>query len=163
MSENLGVIEYQVRSDLSGVIRSTTLFDRNLESMERSFGRVDAAASTFNGTLGRLTTVAYSVGAALAVDKIVKYADAWTIAGNKIANYLKDGQNMADVQESIFQAANRTSTPLQAVASLYGRLEPATRGLISSGSELLKITETINKAFVFQGLQRKRRQTLLFS
>lgn len=151
MSENLGVIEYQVRSDLSGVIRSTTLFDRNLESMERSFGRVDAAASTFNGTLGRLTTVAYSVGAALAVDKIVKYADAWTIAGNKIANYLKDGQNLADVQESIFQAANRTSIPLQAVASLYGRLEPATRGLISSGSELLKITETINKAFVVSG------------
>ena len=151
MSENLGVIEYQVRSDLSGVIRSTTLFDRNLEAMERSFGRVDAAASTFNGTLGRLTTVAYSVGAALAVDKIVKYADAWTIAGNKIANYLKDGQNLADVQESIFQAANRTSTPLQAVASLYGRLEPATRGLISSGSELLKITETINKAFVVSG------------
>ena len=151
MSENLGVIEYQVRSDLSGVIRSTTLFDRNLESMERSFGRVDAAASTFNGTMSRLTSVAYSVGAALAVDKIVRYADSWTIAGNKIANYLKDGQNLADVQESIFQAANRTSTPLQAVASLYGRLEPATRGLISSGSELLKITETINKAFVVSG------------
>lgn len=151
MAEDLGVIEYQVRADLSGVIRSTTLFDRNLEAMERSFGRVDAAASTFNGTLGRLTTVAYSVGAALAVDKIVKYADAWTTAGNKIANYMKDGQNLADVQESIFQAANRTSTPLQAVASLYGRLEPATRGLISSGSELLKITETINKAFVVSG------------
>lgn len=151
MAEDLGVIEYQVRSDLSGAIRSTTLFDRNLESMERSFGRVDAAASTFNGTMSRLTSVAYSVGAALAVDKIVKYADAWTIAGNKIANYLKDGQNLADVQESIFQAANRTSTPLQAVASLYGRLEPATRGLISSGSELLKITETINKAFVVSG------------
>lgn len=151
MSENLGVIEYQVRSDLSGAIRSTTLFDRNLEAMERSFGRVDAAASTFNGTMSRLTSVAYSVGAALAVDKIVKYADAWTIAGNKIANYLKDGQNLADVQESIFQAANRTSTPLQAVASLYGRLEPVTRGLVSSGSELIKITETINKAFVVSG------------
>ena len=39
-----------------------------------------------------------AVSGALAVDRIIRYADAWTTVGNKITNYLKDGQNLVDVQ-----------------------------------------------------------------
>ena len=151
MAETVGIIEYIVRADVAGVIRSTNTLDRSLSGTESSFGRVDVAARQVSGTLSSLSTVAYGVISALAVDKIIKYADAWTIVGNKVTNYLKDGQNLVDVQNAIFKVAQDSSTPLQAVATLYGRLEPATRGLISSGDELIKITETINKAFVVSG------------
>lgn len=151
MAETVGIIEYIVRADVSGVIRSTNTLDRSLSDTESSFGRVDVAARQVSGTLSSLSTVAYSVISALAVDKIIKYADAWTIVGNKVTNYLKDGQNLVDVQNAIFKVAQDSYTPLQAVATLYGRLEPATRGLINSGDELIKITETINKAFVVSG------------
>lgn len=151
MAETVGIIEYIVRADVAGVIRSTNTLDRSLSDTESSFGRVDVAARQVSGTLSSLSTVAYSVISALAVDKIIKYADAWTIVGNKVTNYLKDGQDLVDVQNAIFKVAQDSSTPLQAVATLYGRLEPATRGLINSGDELIKITETINKAFVVSG------------
>jgi tape measure domain-containing protein len=151
MAETVGIIEYIVRADVAGVIRSTNTLDRSLSDTESSFGRVDVAARQVSGTLSSLSTVAYSVISALAVDKIIKYADAWTIVGNKVTNYLKDGQSLVDVQNAIFKVAQDSSTPLQAVATLYGRLEPATRGLINSGDELIKITETINKAFVVSG------------
>ena len=151
MAEQVGIIEYIVRADVAGVIRSTNTLDRSLSDTESSFGRVDVAARQVSGTLSSLSTVAYSVISALAVDKIIKYADAWTVVGNKVTNYLKDGQNLVDVQNAIFKVAQDSATPLQAVATLYGRLEPATRGLINSGDELIKITETINKAFVVSG------------
>lgn len=151
MAEQVGIIEYIVRADVAGVIRSTNTLDRSLSDTESSFGRVDVAARQVSGTLSSLSTVAYSVISALAVDKIIKYADAWTVVGNKVTNYLKDGQDLVDVQNAIFKVAQDSSTPLQAVATLYGRLEPATRGLINSGDELIKITETINKAFVVSG------------
>jgi tape measure domain-containing protein len=151
MAETVGIIEYIVRADVAGVIRSTNTLDRSLSDTESSFGRVDVAARQVSGTLSSLSTVAYSVISALAVDKIIKYADAWTIVGNKVTNYLKDGQDLVDVQNAIFKVAQDSSTPLQAVATLYGRLEPATKGLINSGDELIKITETINKAFVVSG------------
>lgn len=151
MAETVGIIEYIVRADVAGVIRSTNTLDRSLSDTESSFGRVDVAARQVSGTLSSLSTVAYSVISALAVDKIIKYADAWTVVGNKVTNYLKDGQDLVDVQNAIFKVAQDSSTPLQAVATLYGRLEPATRGLINSGDELIKITETINKAFVVSG------------
>lgn len=151
MAEQVGIIEYIVRADVAGVIRSTNALDRSLSDTESSFGRVDTAARQVSGTLSNLSTVAYSVISALAVDKIIKYADAWTVVGNKVTNYLKDGQDLVDVQNAIFKVAQDSATPLQAVATLYGRLEPATRGLINSGDELIKITETINKAFVVSG------------
>ena len=151
MAETVGIIEYIVRADVAGVIRSTNTLDRSLSDTESSFGRVDVAARQVSGTLSSLSTVAYSVISALAVDKIIKYADAWTIVGNKVTNYLKDGQDLVDVQNAIFKVAQDSSTPLQAVATLYGKLEPATRGVINSGDELIKITETISKAFVVSG------------
>lgn len=151
MTERVGVIEYIVRADLSDILSSTNALDRNLSRTERSFGQVDRAAAQVSGTLSRLSTIAISVVSALAVDRIIKYADAWTIVGNKVTNYLKDGQNLVDVQNEIFKTAQQSSTPLQAVATLYGRLEPATRGLVNSGEELMKITGTINKAFVVSG------------
>lgn len=128
MSENLGVIEYQVRS-IYPVIRSTTLFDRNLEAMERSFGRVDAAASTFNGTLGRLTT-AYSVGVALVVDKIVKYADAVDYCREQ-DRQLPEGRPEPGGCSRVDISSRKPDIHLPwVVASPEGCLEPATRGLI---------------------------------
>lgn len=151
MTERVGVIEYEVRADLSDILSSTSQLDKNLGKTEKSFDKVDRAAEQVSSTLSRLSTIAVSVVSALAVDRIIKYADAWVQVGNKVTNYLKDGQNLVDVQNEIFKTAQATATPIQAVATLYGRLEPATRGIINSGDELIRVTDTINKAFVVSG------------
>ena len=114
----------------------------------RAFNEIEHSAANLNPVLSKTYGLMVSISGALAVDRVIKYADAWAIAGNKITNYLKEGQNLVDVQNAIFKAAQDTSTPLAAVASLYARLEPATRGIITSGGEMIKIVETINKAFV---------------
>ena len=144
MATSAGELIYTVGMDISGAVNNGNRASQAFNGLERS-------AATLNTTLSRTYSIAMSVAGALAVDRIIKYADAWTIAGNKITNYLKDGQNLVDVQNAIFKAAQDTRTPLAAVASLYARLEPATRGIVTSGEEVIKITETINKAFVVSG------------
>lgn len=144
MATSAGELIYTVGMDISGAVNNGNRASQAFNGLERS-------AATLNTTLSRTYSIAMSVAGALAVDRIIKYADAWTIAGNKITNYLKDGQNLVDVQNAIFKAARDTRTPLAAVASLYARLEPATRGIVTSGEEMIKITETINKAFVVSG------------
>ncbi len=51
MAETVGIIEYIVRADVAGVIRSTNTLDRSLSDTESSFGRVDKAARQVSGTL----------------------------------------------------------------------------------------------------------------
>ncbi len=135
-------------NNMSSNINTLTTSTNNASS---GFNRLTSSVAASASPLNRVSSLVTGISAALATDRIISYADAWTTVGNKITNYMKTGQNLIDVQESIFKVAQDTRTPLQAVATLYGRLEPATRGVISSGSELLKITDTINKAFVVSG------------
>ncbi len=101
--------------------------------------------------LGKLRSVAFSVSTALAANTVIKYADAWTSVSNKLANVIKDGESLVEVQNRVFAIAQRSNSSIEATATLYGRLEPATRGLINSGSELGSVIETINKAMSVSG------------
>ncbi|MGL4616362.1 MAG: tape measure protein [Shewanella sp.] len=144
MTTSAGELIYTVDLDTGRLVSGS-------KRASRAFDEIEHSAANLNPVLSKTYGLMVSISGALAVDRIIKYADAWTVVGNKVTNYLKAGQDLVDVQNAIFKVAQDSSTPLQAVASLYGRLEPATRGLINSGDELIKITETINKAFVVSG------------
>lgn len=144
MTTSAGELIYTVDLDTGRLVSGS-------RRASRAFDEIEHSAANLNPVLSKTYGLMVSISGALAVDRIIKYADAWTVVGNKVTNYLKDGQNLVDVQNAIFKVAQDSSTPLQAVATLYGRLEPATKGLINSGDELIKITETINKAFVVSG------------
>lgn len=101
--------------------------------------------------LSKLRSVALSVSTALAANAVIKYSDAWTNVSNKLANVTKSGESLLDVQNRVFAISQRSNSSIEATATLYGRLEPATRGLINSGSELGDVIETINKAMSVSG------------
>lgn len=165
MATSAGELTFTINVDASQMLtaqRTVTVSVNNMSSNINTlttstnnaaggFNRLSTSVAASASPLNRVSSLVAGISAALATDRIIAYADAWTTVGNKITNYLKTGQNLVDVQESLYKVANDTRTPLQAVATLYGRLEPATRGIISSGSELLKVTDTINKAFVVSG------------
>jgi len=165
MATSAGELTFTINVDASQMLaaqRTVTVSVNNMSSNINTlttstnnaaggFNRLSTSVAASASPLNRVSSLVAGISAALATDRIIAYADAWTTVGNKITNYMKTGQNLVDVQESLYKVANDTRTPLSAVATLYGRLEPATRGIISSGSELLKVTDTINKAFVVSG------------
>lgn len=113
--------------------------------------RLSAQGGATENSLLRLKNIVFAVGAAMGVDTVIRYSDAWTTVTNKLANVRKESESLADVQSRVFSIAQNSNSSLEATAALYSRLEPATKKLVKSGEELGGITETINKAMIVSG------------
>lgn len=113
--------------------------------------RLSAQGGATENSLLRLKNIVFAVGAAMGVDTVIRYSDAWTTVTNKLANVRKESESLADVQSRVFSIAQNSNSSLEATATLYSRLELATKKLVKSGEELGGITETINKAMIVSG------------
>ncbi|WPH99915.1 tape measure protein [Klebsiella pneumoniae] len=101
--------------------------------------------------MSSLSGVAVALAAALSVKQVSEYADAWATVNNKLANSLRPNEQLADVTERVFNITQQTRSSLDATASLYARLERATRQYGTSADDLAKLTTIINQGFVVSG------------
>ncbi|WP_423236896.1 tape measure protein [Citrobacter portucalensis] len=99
----------------------------------------------------RLSGIATSLAAALSVQQVSEYADAWATVNNKLANSLRPSEQLVDVTQRVFDITQQTRGSLDATASLYARLERATREYGTSAQDLTKLTTIINQGFVVSG------------
>lgn len=141
---NLGNIYYTVDADTSGLISGSRRVDDATKNMNRSFEQTDRIAS-------KLTATFTAVTAAISTNRVIAYADAWATVNNKLANSVKQNEALVDVTERVFNIAQNTRSSVDATASLYARLERATRDYGTSASDLIKLTETINRGFIVSG------------
>lgn len=77
--------------------------------------------------------------------------DAWTSMTNKLANANTEQARMADLQERVFEIAQKTRTELDATATLYARMERSLASYNVTGLQVARVTETINKAMIVSG------------
>lgn len=70
---------------------------------------------------------------------------------HKLANALRPSEQLVDVTERVFNITQQTRGSLDATASLYARLERATREYGTSADDLAKLTTIINQGFVVSG------------
>ncbi|HAT2372760.1 TPA: tape measure protein [Raoultella ornithinolytica] len=119
--------------------------------MERGFDGTTRAVNNTERSMSSLSGVAVSLAAALSVKQVSEYADAWATVNNKLANSLRPNEQLADVTERVFNITQQTRGSLDATASLYARLERATRQYGTSAGNLSKLTTIINQGFVVSG------------
>lgn len=93
------------------------------------------------------------LAAALAVDKIKDYADAWTEAGNKIAAASVVSGQQARSLDDLNKLATVTRSGLGETVDLYSKLLKATQGVAKSEQEVADATEIVNKAFKAGGAE----------
>lgn len=151
MAENVGDIEYVIKADTAQLLRADKQVRDITDGMEGGFNRADKAASSLTSSFGSLSRVATSLMAILSVQQVAQYADAWTILNNKLANALRPSEQLVDVTERVFNITQQTRGSLDATASLYARLERATREYGTSADDLAKLTTIINQGFVVSG------------
>ncbi|EBF4516275.1 tape measure protein [Salmonella enterica] len=151
MAENVGDIEYVIKADTAQLLRADKQVRDITDGMEGGFNRADKAASSLTSSFGSLSRVATSLMAILSVQQVAQYADAWTTLNNKLANALRPGEQLVDVTERVFNITQQTRGSLDATASLYARLERATREYGTSADDLAKLTTIINQGFVVSG------------
>lgn len=151
MAENVGDIEYVIKADTAQLLRADKQVRDVTEGMDTGFKRADKAASSLSSSFGNLSRVAASLMAILSVQQVSQYADAWTTLNNKLANALRPSEQLVDVTERVFNITQQTRGSLDATASLYTRLERATRQYGTSADDLAKLTTIINQGFVVSG------------
>ncbi|ELZ5453847.1 tape measure protein [Salmonella enterica] len=151
MAKNVGDIEYVIKADTAQLLRADKQVRDITDGMEGGFNRADKAASSLTSSFGSLSRVATSLMAILSVQQVAQYADAWTTLNNKLANALRPGEQLVDVTERVFNITQQTRGSLDATASLYARLERATREYGTSADDLAKLTTIINQGFVVSG------------
>lgn len=125
---------------------------RMAQQLDRTQRQINAAAGRFGSALVPSLT---AIGAALSVREIIAYGDAWTLAANKIA--AAGAATRADVEKTrqdLADLAVSTRASLNETVNIFSRLKASTR---LADQELLRITETINKAFTVGGAQTSER------
>lgn len=149
--QEVGNIIYTVQMDVAGLIAAQQKVNDRLDKMDGHFAKTGKAADSTSKSFALLTKVATALTAALSVREIAAYADAWTTVNNKLVNAVKPTEQLADVTQRVFDISQDTRSSLTATATLYGRLERATRSAGVSTDDLSKLTTTINKGLVVSG------------
>lgn len=151
MTENAGGIYYDIEMDVQGLLVAQQRVNQRLDLMERGFDSTTRAVNNTERSMSSLSGVAVALAAALSVKQVSEYADAWATVNNKLANSLRPNEQLADVTERVFNITQQTRSSLDATASLYARLERATRQYGTSADDLAKLTTIINQGFVVSG------------
>ncbi|GKX60642.1 tape measure protein [Leminorella grimontii] len=150
-SANVGNITYQVELDVRNLLTGQQLINQRLGQLERGFNSNTQAVNKTQASMLSLSKVAASLAAALSVKTIAEYAESWTVVNNKLANSIREHETLAEVVNRVFDVAQNTRASLDATATLYARLERATRQYNTSAEDLVKLTSLINQGFVVSG------------
>lgn len=157
-----GTIVYEVDIDTARLLQGQRNIDAALNGINGSMGRLEAginrtdhSLSSIEGTMSSLTGVAKALIAALSVQQVGAYAQAWQDLSNKLANAVRDSvppfETLADVTDRVFDISQKTRSGLDATATLYARLERSTRSYGISVEDITRLTTIINQGFVVSG------------
>ncbi|NKG32498.1 tape measure protein [Erwinia rhapontici] len=149
--QQVGNIVYEVEMNVAKLIESQQKVNARLDDMEGKFEKTGKAVSGTERSFSSLTRVASALTAALSVQQVANYADAWTTLNNKLANSIRTGESLVQVTQRVFDITQSTRSSLDATASLYARLERATREYGTSAENVAKLTTIINQGFVVSG------------
>ena len=89
MAENAGGIYYDIEMDVRGLLTAQQRVNQRLDLMERGFDKTSRSIDTTERSMSSLSRVAVALTAALSVQQVAEYADAWATVNNKLAGFVE--------------------------------------------------------------------------
>lgn len=139
-------------------------------AMANAFTRTAAAVSVLHGPLGGVASRISSIGtlartssaamaglaltaggAGFAFTKFVQVADRMRLMENQLKTVTGTTADLRDVQQELLDVSQRARAAMGASATIYARTARATEHLGLKQKDLLRITETVQKAFAIGG------------
>lgn len=152
MANDLERLVVQLSADIknyeNSMNRAAGIMNRQAREIER---RSSQMAQRLNG-IGRqaadgLVLPLSGIAAALSVREVAAYADAWTVAGNKIkAAATSTGVQVRSLND-LKDGANAARTDLESYVDLYARLIRSASGVAKSEQEIAAATQIVAQAF----------------
>ncbi|KAF6676798.1 tape measure protein [Pantoea sp. EKM21T] len=149
--QQVGNIVYEIEMNVARLIEGQRQVNDRLNKLDQGFNSTAKAVGNTEKSFTSLTKVASALAAAISVQQIAEYGNAWVTVNNKLANSVRANEQLADVTQRVFNISQDTRSSLEATATLYGRLERSTRSAGTSTADLIKLTTTINKGLTVSG------------
>lgn len=130
---------------------SRPIFAGGFVAASRSLQTMNQRSEFLQTSMLALTAIFGGFSAAITGNALMRYADSFTEIGNRIRVVTDSTAELNAVQEQLFDIAQRSRTAFRDNVILYGRMAIAGRQLGTSQADLLRITETIQKAFLVGG------------
>lgn len=108
------------------------------------------AANKSAGQVDLLNKAVGGLAGVLAIDEIIKYADAWNSAAGLISVATSSAAEATAVQEKLFQAAQDTRQSYDSLVDLYRRAALAADTLGASQNQLIQVTKEVAETLVIQ-------------
>lgn len=118
---------------------------RNIDDIGGSASRSTSALNTMKKTLGALA-------AALYVQKVMQWADAWTSASGQIKIATASAAEHAAVTNELFRVAQTTASSFSSMVEMYSRTARAGKELGASQSQIIQFTENVGKSLGVQNV-----------
>lgn len=125
--------------------------ERDVASLDKKMTGLGSTADNVEKSFGKLSAVATAVFSSLAINQVVKYADAFTSLQNQLRQTTKTTEELAKRTQDLLDISNRSRTEISSTTELYTQLTLATEELNLTTEEQLRLTETIAKSFAVSG------------
>lgn len=134
--------------------------DRRLNEVEKRALQADRKLSKTMGDAGRnmvaslksnLSGLAPVLAGAFSTAAVLKYADAYTALQNRLKAAGLEGSRLKQVEDSLYESANRNGVAVEATAELYQRAAMARNNLGASEEQLLALVSGTSAALKLQG------------
>ena len=134
----------------------------SLAKVEEDIMRANQSQQQFNTTMqntnsiadklsGKIQTIAMGIASAVGLSKIVNLSDTYALTSARLDLMNDNLQTTEQLQEMIFQSAQRARGSYQTTADAVAKLGMQAKGAFSNTSEIVSFAEQLNKTFVNAG------------
>ena len=122
-----------------------------INNQQRWKEKTDDTNRSASRLLSTLRSAATALGAAALTKMFLQTSDTMSQITAKL-NLINDGQQTtAELQDMIYQSAQRTRTSYESTANVVARLGQNAKEAFGSNAELIQFAENLNKSFVIAG------------
>ncbi|MDF2809501.1 MAG: hypothetical protein K0S56_532 [Microvirga sp.] len=146
------VLEANIKKYEKEMAKTHQVMDRAMKNVERSASTsMKRLEGIMGGGAARLKAGLAAAFAGLGVREVAQLADSYTRVQNALKVAGLEGDKLKTTYDAIYAISQRQGAPLEAMATLYGRVAQTQRELGATSSEMMRFTEGVGMALRVQG------------
>jgi len=124
---------------------------RKLKSGEKDLASFASTADKTSSVVATATKAIAAMAAAFATSQIVKAADAYSMMNARVSRFTDSAESATAVMRSLTNYANAAGAEVGSAVAVFTSLSGALQDVGTSQSDILRLTETLNKLGVIGG------------
>jgi len=158
------IVEFEARlakynADLKS---STSLFQSSIKRQEDSIKALERQMRASSGQISaNIKGIAATLAAAFSTQQLVGLLDSFTRLQNNLKVAGIEGTNLKEVQDRLYESAQKYGVGLEGLSALFGKSVQATSAFGATQEQLFTLTDAVSASLKIQGTSAEQAQGAL--